>query len=207
MKGLILKDFYQLSSYKRIFVVLLLFCVLMGFTNEDTVFLTFYPAFLMGMMPITMYAYDEKAKFHMLLSSLPVKKSTYVSAKYVFALLLIVGACVLTGTVQGIKMAVGGTFAIMDFLMIMGLMIAVALVAPAVVLPFIFLLGTEKGRFVNIIVVAGTVSVINIFMNLGDDFQQITSANQIVAIVIAAAVVIFTVSWMITAKIFEKKEL
>lgn len=206
MKGLIIKDLYQLKSYTRVFLVVVLFCIIMGFSGQDAVFMTYYPGVLMGMMPITLFAYDEKAKFHTLLATLPVKKRTYVTAKYVLGFLLILLACMATGFVQSVKMIQVGAFVLADFMMVMSLALAVALVSPAIVLPLIFLLGTEKGRFVNIIVVVLAISFINLFIQMGDDFSIILNAEQIVLGIIAAAVLMYTVSWAITAVIFDKKE-
>ena len=206
MKGLILKDIYQLKSYSRVFIALVIFCVLLAFTEENTIFLMLYPGVLMGMMPITMYAYDEKAKFHSFLAALPVRKQDYVTAKYILGIGLNLLTCLLTGTIQAIHMISNGTFVFSELLMVIALAFAVGLVAPAVVLPFIFALGTEKGRFVNIIVVAISVSVISIFMNMGSDFQILMDAQQMILIALAAALLIYTLSWWITTRIYDKKE-
>lgn len=206
MKGLMIKDIYQLKSYTRVFLVVVLFCILMGFSEQDAVFMTYYPGVLMGMMPITLYAYDEKEKFLALLSTLPIKKRTYVTAKYILGFLLVLLACVATGAVQGFKMVQTGNFVTMDFLLVMSVALAIGLVSPAIVLPLIFLLGTEKGRFVNIIVVVIAISFINLFMKMESDFQVIVDAQQVVLIIIGVAVLIYGLSWWITATIFEKKE-
>lgn len=206
MKGLMIKDIYQLKSYTRVFLVVVLFCIIMGFSGQDAVFMTYYPGVLMGMMPITLYAYDEKAKFHTLLSTLPIKKRTYVTAKYVLGFLLILLTCIATGGVQCAKMLQSGNFVLIEFFMVMALALAVGLIAPAIVLPLIFLLGTEKGRFVNIIVVVIAISFINLFMDMGDSFTVIINAEQMVIAIIGAAILIYILSWAITAAIFDKKE-
>lgn len=206
MKGLLIKDFYQMQSYLRVFLVVVLFCVLAGFSNEDAVFMTYYPAILMGMLPITMYAYDEKEKFLKLLSALPIKKRTYVTEKYVFGFLMVLMACTATGTVQAIKMGMDGSFVLTDFALLMTMPLAIGIVAPSIVLPLIFLLGTEKGRFVNILVMVIALSFIKVFMDLGSDFRVIIDAKQMVFLMLGAAVLIYFISWLITSMIFEKKE-
>ena len=206
MKGLIIKDFYQLKSYMRVFLFVILFCIIMGFTGEDAVFMTYYPGVMVGMMPITLYAYDEKEKFHALLATLPIKKHTYVTAKYILGFLLILLACIATGSVQGMKMLQAGNFVFSDFGMVMALALAVSLVPPAIVLPLIFLFGAEKGRFLNIVVIVIAISLINVFMDMGSDFSIILNAEQMVLAIIAAAVLIYVISWAVTAAIFEKKE-
>ena len=206
MVGLILKDMYQLKSYTRVFLVVVFFCIIMGFSGQDAVFMTYYPSVLMGMMPITLFAYDEKAKFHTLLTTLPIKKRTYVTAKYVIGILLILLTCVAVGTVQAVKMVQAGSFVFEEFMLVMALALSIGLVAPAFVLPLIFLLGTEKGRFVNIIVVAIAIVFINIFMDMGDNFSVILDARQFVFLLIALTLLIYFLSWLITAIIFDKKE-
>ena len=206
MKGLMIKDLYQLKSYTRVFLVVVLFCIIMGFSGQDAVFMTYYPGVLMGMMPITLFAYDEKAKFFQLLATLPIKKRTYVTAKYLLGFCLIFIACAATGMVQGLKMIHAGLFVILDFSMVMALALAIGLIAPSIVLPLIFLLGTEKGRFVNIIVVVIAIAFINLFMDMGDDFSLILNAEQLVVGIIGIALLIYLLSWGITSAIFEKKE-
>jgi len=177
-----------------------------GFSGQDAVFMTYYPSVLMGMMPMTLYAYDEKAKFHTLLTTLPVKKRTYVTAKYVIGIMLILLTCVAVGIVQGVKMFQAGAFVFEEFMLVMALALSIGLVAPAFVLPLIFGLGTEKGRFVNIIVVAIVITFINIFMEMGDNFSVILDARQFVFLLIALALLIYFISLLITVVIFEKKE-
>ncbi|MBQ3559741.1 MAG: ABC-2 transporter permease [Agathobacter sp.] len=206
MKGLLIKDFYQMQSYLRVFLVVVLFCVLAGFSNQDAVFMTYYPAILMGMMPITMYSYDEKENFLKLLSALPMKKRTYVTEKYIFGFMMVLLACAATGTVQAIKMSMDGSFVLTDFALIMTLPLAIGMVAPSIVLPLIFLLGTEKGRFVNILVMAIALSFIKVFMDLGSDFQIIIDAKQLVFLLLGGATLLYFISWLITSTIFEKKE-
>lgn len=206
MKGLILKDIYQLKSYMRVFLVVVLFCVLMGFSDQDAVFMTYYPGVLMGMMPLTLYAYDEKAKFHTLLATLPIKKSSYVVAKYIIGFILILAACIATGAVQAFKMLQAGNFVLSEFLLIMALALAVGFFAPSIVLPLIFWFGSEKGRFINIIVVVVAISLINVFMDMGNDFTMILSAEQMVFAVIGIAVLVYCISCAISTAIFEKKE-
>ncbi len=206
MKGLIIKDFYQMKSYLRVFLVVVLFCVLAGISNQDAIFMTYYPAILMGVMPITMFAYDEKEKFLRLLSALPIKRRTYVTEKYLFGFLLVLFACIATGTVQGIKMMMAGGFVLIDFALIMTIPLAIGMVAPAIVLPLIFWLGTEKGRFVNIIVLVIALSFIKFFVDMGSDFQLIVDAQQMVFLMMGAAILIYFLSWCVTVMIFEKKE-
>lgn len=206
MKGLLIKDFYQMKSYLRVFLVVVLICVIMGFSNQDGVFMTYYPAVLMGMMPMTMYAYDEKDKFFGLLSSLPIKKRTYVTEKYLFGFLLVLMACIATGIVQAFKMIGAGSFVFADFALIMIMPLAIGMVAPSIVLPLIFLLGTEKGRFVNILVMIIALSFISVFIDMGSDFQVIVDAKQMVFIMLGVAALLYVISWLITSAIFEKKE-
>ena len=206
MKGLILKDLYQLKSYSRVFIAVLFMCVLMAFDDENTIFLMIYPSVIMGMMPITMYAYDEKAKFHGFLATLPVKKQTYVTAKYLFGLGLNIAACLLMGSIQMVQTLTKGTFIFSELAMAVALALAVGLVAPAVILPFIFALGTEKGRFVNIIAVGFTLLLINVFMNSGNNFQILLDEQQKVLAAILVGGGLYFLSCCISIVICNKKE-
>lgn len=83
MKGLLLKDAYQIWHYAKGVIVATV--VMMGagvvtIMNGANFFIV-YAGFLMGMMPMTLLAYDQASKFSEYSAALPVTKEQLVGSK------------------------------------------------------------------------------------------------------------------------------
>ena len=88
MKGLLLKDAYQIWHYAKGVIVAAV--VMMGagvvtIMNGANFFIV-YAGFLMGMMPMTLLAYDQASKFSEYSGVLPVTKEQLVGSKYIVGL-------------------------------------------------------------------------------------------------------------------------
>lgn len=112
----------------------------------DSGFMLFYPALLWGMIPVTLLAYDERGGFLRYRGALPCTPDEYVFAKYLFGLIGFVTVWLLTCAVSAVRGAASGTFEAGPFLCRMAVILASAMLTPAVTLPFMFRYGVEKGR-------------------------------------------------------------
>ena len=88
MKGLLLKDAYQIWHYAKGVIVAAV--VMMGagvvtIMNGANFFIV-YAGFLMGMMPMTLLAYDQASKFSEYSAALPATKEQLVGCKYIVGL-------------------------------------------------------------------------------------------------------------------------
>ena len=88
MKGLLLKDAYQIWHYAKGVIVATV--VMMGagvvtIMNGANFFIV-YAGFMMGMMPMTLLAYDQASKFSEYSAALPVTKEQLVGSKYIVGL-------------------------------------------------------------------------------------------------------------------------
>ena len=88
MKGLLLKDAYQIWHYAKGVIVAAV--VMMG-AGVITImnggnFISVYAGFTMGMMPMTLLAYDQASKFSEYSGVLPVTKEQLVGSKYIIGL-------------------------------------------------------------------------------------------------------------------------
>ena len=149
MKALLYKDFLVLWRQMK-FVVLMvaIFCLMpdMGFGLS-----TFFVAYAGLLVPITLFAYDERAKWDALAGMMPFSTRDLVLSRYVFAWLATLYAvlCYLIG--QAIFR--GGITP--QPLMILGAIVALLLVIQAIYFPILFRLGAEKGRMVMMLVIIG----------------------------------------------------
>ena len=209
MKGLLLKDFYMLISYCRmVFIVMIL---LMGIAIvghlDSNLFILGYPNILAAMLPMSLVAYDEKEKWCIYSQTLPVSKAQYVSAKYIMGLILIFLAFLLSSGAFTVKQLINGNFSWADYVGMLEFA-AGGMIASAVLMPFIFKFGSEKGRIVYFMILIAFFATFFVISNVD------VSLSLVIAITINPGILVFLVgiflyllSWWISVSLYEKREL
>ncbi len=206
MKGLLIKDFHSLWSYLKAFFLLdILIIVASRFTNSA--FLLFYPCILTGLVCVTLIAYDEKEKWHAYALTLPCSRAQMVSSKYITSLILSATVISLLFLVQltwpeGLKQA-----GILLFTTV-----PASLIPTALLLPFIFKFGAEKGRMVYYMLIgafcgiAALISGNSIFE--ANTTENISLSNPVLGIgLIAASVILYAISWLLSIHFYQKRQL
>ncbi len=148
MTGLILKDFLSIKRQARIFILLALLYVVMACFSNDSAFFMGFVIILSSMMPITALAYDERAHFERYALTMPLSRRDVVIAKYLFGLLCI-GIALLVSFIFDIIMSIVTSASISpDLFISLLVLMSVTLLFLSVNLPVMFKFGTEKGRLI-----------------------------------------------------------
>lgn len=156
MKGLLLKDVYQVWYYAK--TVVLAAVVMMGagvisMMNGSNFFIV-YAGFLLGMMPMTLLAYDQTSKFSEYSAVLPATKEQLVGCKY------IIGLCGLTLAELFAAVALGVAhlhWVAVDGALMVSTLVQVGmttLLNSAILLPLSYRFGYEKAKYAFYIMVA-----------------------------------------------------
>ena len=150
MKGLLKKDLYQMRAYAG--VMILAGVIMMGMSvvivGEGNNFFMLYAGFLMGMLPMTLQAYDQNSRFNQYSTALPVTKGQLVGCKYLIGLSMMLLAELLAVLVLGAAALRGSAVSReMVFITLMQLM-GVTLLSNAIMLPLTYRLGFEKAKYV-----------------------------------------------------------
>lgn len=201
MKGLLIKDFYQLIKYcKMFFLVDIVFYAVSFFSKENSMFVCF-PVMLSGMLPLTLLSYDERCGWSDYSGTLPYSEKQVVSAKYLFGLMV---QAVTVAAAAVVLFARGFVDQDQNFLVnlsVIGIMFVASLIFPALCLPFCYKFGTEKGRVAYFIVVAITTGVcMPLYSTIVESFQDTSASNTniIFPLIIAGITVLYAVSWIIS---------
>lgn len=202
MKGLLLKDFYMSVKYCRAFMLIIVVFIAISFFGDENTFFLSFPALIAGMIPVTLIAYEERCKWTVYSQTLPITRAQTVSSKYIVSLISIVAVIILATIVQAIRAANLGQFDIEGFAALMFALFAISLIVPGILLPLIFKFGSEKGRIAYYIII-GIVCAATVFLR-SETFSMIRMPSYLF-IVIGAAV--FILSWFISIKVYEKREL
>ena len=208
MKGLLLKDFYLLKKYGRGYVMIAAIFIVISFLNPENLFFFFYPCIISGLVPITLISYDEREKWTVYAGTLPVTRARQVSSKYCISLI--------TGGIMMALMTAGQTIARIrngalgpDYgVMLLG-MVSVILLVPALILPFVFRLGAEKGRIAYVVVLVVAAACMGALFGLGDVqvYPVVPAGAAGVFLILLAVIAVFVVSWILSIRIYEKREI
>ena len=221
IKGLLLKDLYVFRNFKGNLIfsaVMFLVLIAIGsisrdiFTVGSILFLIFF-----GMNSISSFSYDENADSDKYLLSLPITRKDIVLSKYLFVFLnsfisILVGilvSLIITILVRGKVNDLGDSLRIccIAFTSVSFLMCANV--------PCIYKWGVEKGRMQSVIIPALFVFLLGLFgsillllfpeIYLSIDLLYIFKISPYICILLN--VVFYVISYLISYKIFLKKEI
>ena len=206
MKGLLRKDLYMVWNYGRMLLfmsaVFLAFGVLIE--NENNYFFVIYPVLFGGILPVTLISYDERFGWIRYCDALPVSRRTVVSARYVMALLSFLVLYAVTLLAQAAVLLPRGRLG--DLRDLAALLPCFGLLAPAVMLPIVFRWGTEKARIVYFVLVgAFCAGGMLLFDSIQDLSGEIGRTGRWAVLLAVPAV--YVLSWLLSVRVFEKREL
>ncbi len=220
IKGLIVKDFQTIKSYKSTILSMIIIFMIGGFLNEDI--LTFLPITIplcFEMLGISSFSYDNLAKADKYLLTFPINKKDIVKARYIYILLFtLLGALlglVFTFIAQGIKTS---NFFDKEFLsntlaIIMGSLLSLMFLQ-VFQIPIMYKFGAEKGRIIQLIMIValmiGVSLIITTLMQLFgislDNFIVMLK-DYLIAILGMVVIILYILSFAISYKIYERKEI
>lgn len=212
MKGLILKDLYTL---KKQFWFVIFYCILFavyGVILKNTGMYTTMITLFLAIFPVTSVSYDERAGWDGYSVVLPVKRSEIVKSKYYLGYLFIIPTSIISLLINIIAERKINADILIDSLFSIIFALSSAAIMMAVLFPFMFKFGSEKGRIIIILVallVGGFFGAVFVLYNLKDviSFQIFQlSLHAIAIIALILAVILSFVSILISIRIYEKKE-
>ena len=202
MKGLLLKDFYMLIYYGKVFLLLMLVFLVAGTAIEQNTVFLFFPCLFAGILPMTLQAYDERSGWCHFSGTLPYTRAQLVSVKYLFALLL-GGAVVLLTTVLFVVSS-APVFSLPKLLALLAAAGTVTLLVPALLLPFVFRFGSEKGRIAYLILVGGLCAGGMLLFSGEREPPQLENGWQ--WLLVGAAALLYAGSWLLSVSIYQARE-
>lgn len=217
MKGLIVKDFNLVKSIIITFFVIslcadlivILYSFLIDASSTMFMLLSFYIMFFSGFILANTFAYEEKYKWELFADTLPYSRSKAVSARYTLGASCIGMFFLLTAVTKLIIDINLGNFNIENYLSNLTAMLVVGILPTSILLPLHYKLDANKARIVGTIVtvfVCGVAGGVLGFLTgyEGETIIQFPAYYSI--IIIAACVVVFLLSWLLSVHIYKKRE-
>ena len=210
MSGLIWKDLMVLRKTLKTYGLFFLFYFLMAAVGLFNIsFVTAVLQLIVIMLPMSAFAYDEQAKWDRYAIALPLGRRRVVAARYLFTLLMVLIAAafsLLTCTV--ISIAGNGLF--LETLAAVLTTLGLGLLVADLLLPLNYKLGPERSRpYLYAIVFLPVIALVGA-AQLGwlDWLDQVPESYVISLFALAALLPLlgFPVSWLVSCRIMERKE-
>ncbi len=173
-----------------------------AFFSKENTFLLFYPCILSGMTAIILITYEEKEKWNEYAMTLPFSKAQLISSKYILSLLLSIATVSVICLVQILRSSP------QEILGTLFTTIPMAIIPTALLLPFIYKFGPEKGRLAYYMVLGGIFGIMTFFARdpamAGVIFSLIGSVSAGAGVVIASAAA-FVLSWWLSIQFYQMR--
>ncbi len=205
MKGLLRKDLIMFWKTCRILVAVSALFLVYGFWyTENSFFFVIYPILFGGIIPVTLLSYDERSGWLKTCDALPVSRRTVVDEHYLLVLLCALVLYLLTLAVQAAALLPRGRGG--ELAQMAALLPSFGLAAPAIMLPVTLRWGVEKGRLVYFGLIGALAAAGIIF------FDRLLSVGTVLhavgaATALLATAAVFAGSWLLSRRIYEKREM
>lgn len=208
MKGLIRKDLYQcMANYKIIFLYFVVFFGVSFFVDNGIFFLVL-PCIILGMLPITLFAIDEKEGWCRYSATMPVSRTRYMSAKYLLGLILTGVSAAFCSAFSLLSALIKHTYLTESMISVV-IAVAVSLMGTAVAMPFSVRFGANKGRIVLFIAVGCGSACAAFFVDSvwWARVSTLFSPNGWIFALAAVFVGLYALSWYLSVYFYKKRDL
>ena len=212
MKGLLLKDAYQMWSYTRWIILMSVAMMMMGtfFMKEGSNFFMLYGGLMLGMSPMTLLAYDQNSRFSAYCAALPVTKEQIVGGKYLIGLCGMVLAELLSMAALAAAQLLWGTVTVQITVATLLQVAMLTLLGNMILLPLTYRFGYEKAKYVYYLSVGMLGGLMGIAVSSdGTLLNGILPANGsllVLVVVLAAVLALYALSWRLSVAWYGKAE-
>ena len=212
MKGLLLKDAYQMWCYTRWIILVSIAMMLMGTfpMKEGSNFFVMYGGLLLGILPMSLLAYDQSGRFSAYSAALPVTKEQLVSGKYLIGLCGMALAELLSMAALAAAQLLWGTVTVQFAVATLIQVSMLTLLGNIILLPLTYRFGYEKARYVYYLSIGMLACLMGIAVSSGGTLlNSILPAHGslwVLVVVLAAALALYAASWRLSVAWYGKAE-
>lgn len=205
MKGLLLKDWYQVRTNMKTMYLTVAFVLVIWVlsTSSAYVFPVSYAAIFLGILPVNLLTYDQSVGWVEYGRTLPVSKKTLVAEKYLIGLFCAAAAVVIGGLFVTVIPLRTGTAPDKDVLSLLAGSVCAILLINGIMLPLYYRFGAEKARMLYMLMFAGMGAALGGGTVLMDAVPEPGAAIAIVG-VLAAVLVLYALSWRLSVQWYGK---
>ena len=204
MSGLLLKDFYTILRYYKIYMIIVAVALIATVFVASNYSFAAYCAIMASAIPIGIIAVEEKERWNIYSATLPYSAAEIVSAKYVLSSILLGIMAVAASIFELILLASGGEYSVNEHVFLIVELLVEGLIISGVMFPFVFRFGAEKGRLVYFLI---CVVIIVAAISIGDPGGLIAlpsyNTNIFMVSLAGGSAVILGVSWLLSIQLYK----
>ncbi|MFQ7036232.1 MAG: ABC-2 transporter permease [Candidatus Borkfalkia sp.] len=201
MKGLLLKDFYNVKNLILYYALVAAVFAVVSVVSSNIYFFCGFMIFISVGLVSSTISYDAQDKWDRYALSSGVSRRTAVLSKYVFTVVTILCSLAL-GLI--LALALGYRQAV-DFLPVVAYSFA-GVLSVGIVLPCFFRFGVEKARVIYMIVIVFTVALMVGGISLFERLNFAAQAPWMLVLLAVLSVAILAISYFVSLRIYRNKE-
>lgn len=213
MKGLLLKDWYQVKTNMKTMYLTVAFVLVIWVlsTSSAYVFPVSYAAIFLGILPVNLLTYDQSVGWVEYGRTFPVSKKTLVAEKYLIGLFCAAAAVVIGGLFVTVISLRTGTTPDKDALSLLAGSVCAILLINGISLPLLYRFGAEKARMIYVLTFAGLGALLGGGGAVMDELQQNGPGSGplpvplwLVAVLLLAVLALYALSWRLSVQWYGK---
>lgn len=201
MKGLLLKDFYNVKNLILYYALVAAVFAVVSVVSSNIYFFCGFMIFISVGLVSSTISYDAQDKWDRYALSSGVSRRTAVLSKYVFTVVTILCSLAL-GLI--LALALGYRQAV-DFLPVVAYSFA-GVLSVGIVLPCFFRFGVENARVIYMIVIVFTVALMVGGISLFERLNFAAQAPWMLVLLAVLSVAILAISYFVSLRIYRNKE-
>ena len=201
MKGLLLKDFYNVKNLILYYALVAAVFAVVSVVSSNIYFFCGFMIFISVGLVSSTISYDAQDKWDRYALSSGVSRRTAVLSKYVFTVVTILCSLAL-GLI--LALALGYRQAV-DFLPVVAYSFA-GVLSVGIVLPCFFRFGVEKARVIYMIVIVFTVALMVGGISLFERLNFAAQAPWMLVLLAVLSVAILAISYFVSLRIYRNIE-
>lgn len=213
MKGLLLKDWYQIkSNMKTMYLTVLAVLVIWTLSASGaSTFAMNYAAIFLGILPVSLLAYDHSSGWTEYGLTLPMSRKIQVAEKYLIGVICAAVSVGLSGVSCGVIVLMGKPLPDAPVSIWMEFGVLAILLMNGIMLPLYYRFGPEKARMLYMLMFAGMGAMLGGGIALMDELQQNGTGSVplpvplwLAAAFLLAVLALYAVSWRVSVAWYGK---
>ncbi|GAA0857080.1 MULTISPECIES: ABC-2 transporter permease [Clostridium] len=204
MINLLKMEFLVQKKFLKGLILMIVFTTYISLVSGGTQSIYLISTMIVFVLVLTTIEVEKRSNFNLCINSMPIKKSEYITAKYISALIYIISANMMFFIIfKGLNIILKNEMFYLDINSII-LVISVQTLYMSIIIPIFIFLNRKYYRFANMLIIGGTAFIVGILSEENILIDLLSNTKSITFLCIGS--IIFILSWLITNLIYEKRD-
>lgn len=212
MKGLVLKDFYNMKSTLLMLCGVLIFIGAMAVSKGENFASSI--SVVLVMLPVAIvtntFGFDEKVKWENYAITMPITRKDIIKSKYITLIISVIAATAFITIVNIFIQVLSSRIIFSGIVETISFGFSVGIIFSAIIIPIVCKFGLEKMRILLMLIVVIPCLIIAYLQDNVNQIKTLFNLNVLinygVYIIPVIAILLCFISYLISVKIYEKKE-